>query len=356
MKELDFLIIGQGLAGSLLAWTLHRQGFSVNIAHDPDYAGASRVAGGMINPITGLRLALADNTSRQLAAANSLYQQIADFFSTTVFYPRKIARLFKNDQEQDWYRKRASQPRYREYLGEPFSPATQTIPLSHELGGFYIRKGGYLDTCKCLDLLLQYFDNNNMTVSSAVKYNQLQVNADSIQWQGLQARQAIFCDGARMLNNPWFDWLPMQALHGDILTLRGPAIHDDTILNFGNWLLPLQGNTYRYGATIHVDHADPAPVPAGRKQLLAELNLRTSGKPFTCLSHHAGVRPATRDRMPFIGKHPKYDPLFIFNGFGSKGSLTIPSYLKQFTRLLCQQKPVDAECDISRYLEACHFD
>jgi len=349
MKELDFLIVGQGLAGSLLAWHLHRQGLSVSITHDPEYSGASRVAGGMINPITGLRLALTENISQQLDAANNLYQQVAEFFDTPVFYSRKIARLFRNEQEQDWYRKRKSQSRFNDYLGDHFIMATQDIPIKHDLGGFYIRQGGYLDTVKCLDLLRQYFVSNNMAVERAVVHNELDINTDILQWQGLQARNVIFCEGARMLSNPWFNWLPLQALHGDILTLSGPEIHNNTILNFGHWLLPLQGNTYRYGATMHADHTDPAPVPAGRTQLLTELNSRTAGKPFTCLSHSAGVRPATRDRMPFIGVHPQYGQLFTFNGFGSKGSLTIPYYLQQFTRLLGQQESVDADCDIARY-------
>ncbi len=353
MKDLDFLIVGQGLAGSLLAWVLHRQGFSVSITHDPDYGCASRVAGGMITPITGLRLALTENISLQLGAANSLYQQIAAFFDTPVFYPRKIARLFRNEQEQDWYRKRVSQSRFNEYLGDHFTSATQDMPIKHNLGGFYIQHGGYLDTVKCLDLLRQYFVSNNMAVDKAVLHKELEINTDILQWQGMRAKQLIFCEGARMLNNPWFNWLPMQALHGDILTLSGPDIHNNTILNFGRWLLPLQDNIYRYGATMHADHTNPAPVPAGRTQLLSELNLRTSGNPFTCLSHSAGVRPATRDRMPFIGVHPQYEQLFIFNGFGSKGSLTIPYYLQQFTRLLGQQIPVDANCDINRYQDAC---
>jgi len=353
MNNLDFLIIGQGLAGSLLAWVLHRQGYCVRITHDPDYAGASRVAAGMINPVTGLRLALAEDITEQLLAANSLYRQLAQFFETPIFYPRTIARLFRNQQEQHCYRKRTSQPRFNEYLGELFSPATLPIPLKHDMGGFYIRQGGYLDTTKCLDLLQQYFITNNLSVNRRVEHNELVFKPDTIQWRDLNARRVIFCEGARMLNNPWFNWLPMQALHGDIITLKGPDILDDTILNFGHWLLPLQGNTYRYGATLHPDYADPAPVAEGLAQLLTELNSRTSGKLFTLQSHHAGVRPATRDRMPFIGKHPQYEQLCIFNGFGSKGSLTIPYYLEMFIQFLGSQKSLDTECDISRYQQAC---
>lgn len=349
MKHFDFLIIGQGLAGSLLAWVLHRQGFTIRIARDPEYSGASRVAAGMINPITGLRLALAENISQQLDAAFSLYDQIEKFFSSPVFYPRKIARLFRNTREQDCYIKRSAQARFNDYLGKAFEPGSQEFPVRHELGGFYIRQGGYLDVTKCLDLLDQYFSNNHLTIDRAVDHRQLEINTSMVQWQNLQAKRVIFCEGARMLQNQWFNWLPMQALHGDILTLSGPSIHSETILNFGHWLLPLSGSTYRYGATNHPDHTDPSPVPASHSQLLSTLNDKTPDSPFTCVSHQAGVRPATRDRMPFIGIHPEYSQLAVFNGFGSKGSLMIPYYLAQFVQLLTRHKKLDPECDIYRY-------
>ena len=52
-----FLIVGHGLAGSTLAWQLHHRNETFDIIDNTDLPGSSRVAGGMINPVTGKHLA-----------------------------------------------------------------------------------------------------------------------------------------------------------------------------------------------------------------------------------------------------------------------------------------------------------
>ena len=50
---IDFLIIGQGLAGTVLAWNLIQRGRSVIVLDREDESTSSKVAAGLINPITG---------------------------------------------------------------------------------------------------------------------------------------------------------------------------------------------------------------------------------------------------------------------------------------------------------------
>ena len=52
--DIDYLIIGQGLAGSLLAWELINRNCKVVII-DNGQENASQVAAGLINPIAGQR-------------------------------------------------------------------------------------------------------------------------------------------------------------------------------------------------------------------------------------------------------------------------------------------------------------
>jgi hypothetical protein len=52
-----YLIVGQGLAGTLLAFSLLEKGEEVLIADDYAHASASQVAAGMWNPVTFKRLA-----------------------------------------------------------------------------------------------------------------------------------------------------------------------------------------------------------------------------------------------------------------------------------------------------------
>ena len=68
----------------------------------------------------------------------------------------------------------------------------------------------------------------------------------------------------------------------------------------------------------------------------------------TLVDHSAGIRPCTKDTLPFVGMHPQQSRLGIFNSFGSKGSLMIPYYARQFSARL-QGSSNMAEADIMRY-------
>ena len=50
-RQVDFIIVGQGLAGTLLAHDLLEKGHSVYIIDKPLIASASKVAAGLINPV-----------------------------------------------------------------------------------------------------------------------------------------------------------------------------------------------------------------------------------------------------------------------------------------------------------------
>jgi len=54
--EIDYLIIGQGICGTFLSWYLRKAGISFIVIDEPRPDTASRVAAGIINPVTGRRI------------------------------------------------------------------------------------------------------------------------------------------------------------------------------------------------------------------------------------------------------------------------------------------------------------
>ena len=72
--QVDAIIVGQGLAGSLLAFALHQRGQQVMLLDD-GVVNASQVAAGLINPVTGQRLVKSVSAS-QLLQAKFCYQQL----------------------------------------------------------------------------------------------------------------------------------------------------------------------------------------------------------------------------------------------------------------------------------------
>ena len=67
--------------------------------------------------------------------------------------------------------------------------------------------------------------------------------------------------------------------------------------------------------------------------------------------HKTGIRPATKDRRPMLGKHPDHDCVYIFNGFGAKGVSLIPYYSKMMIDLLVNQNQPHIDVNISRFFK-----
>lgn len=348
----DFLIIGQGLAGSLLAWQLIQQGQKVLVV-DPGQENASQIAGGLINPITGKRLVKAENLEPMLATALACYQNLERHFNQRFYLEKPMLRLLRNKSEQDYAHKRLNSTEYLPFLGK-LSPSTSA--WNTKFGVLEQQQTGYLQTRPLLSSLKDFFIAHNSFCQSNFDYEQLQINANNIAWKDTNAGNIIFCEGYRCSKNPWFSWLPLQAVKGEILTLRSTTNLPDKIFNYGHWLIPgTTNNLYRTGATFDWDHLDNVPTEQGKQQLLTSLqNANPKFEQPEVIAQHANVRSCTVDKQPFLGHHPEHPELIIFNGFGGKGSLLIPWYSNNMVDYLIKQKPLCQLANINRFHDS-HF-
>lgn len=99
MEEIDYIIVGQGIAGSLLAWELLEKGFKVLVIDDGYKSSASKVAAGLINPITGMRLVKSWEADKFLGLAKSYYINLEKRLNVNFFKEREILRIFKDEME-----------------------------------------------------------------------------------------------------------------------------------------------------------------------------------------------------------------------------------------------------------------
>jgi glycine/D-amino acid oxidase-like deaminating enzyme len=353
----DFLIIGQGLAGSLLAWELIQRDCNVVIV-DNGIQNASLVAAGIINPVTGMRFVKTADVETLLPVAHDSYNQLSVFFKQEFYIDKPMLRILRNENELALCKKRQRQAAYATYLGE-LAASSQAIPgLSTPFGYIEQRKTGHLLTTSLLSRLKQFFIRHNCYRQDAFTYQTIHFDSGSgFRWQDITAKQLIFCEGHQGRHNPWFSWLPFQPVKGEILTLMNALqTIPDAILNYGNWLIPVNAAKVRIGATFDPAHIDTQPSEQGKQTLLNAL------KPYSVsfaqsnliVDHQAGIRPCTPDKYPFIGKHPNCDRITIFNGFGTKGSLQIPWYSQRFADNLLHNTPLPPSCDIHRF-QATHF-
>ncbi|MGD8559942.1 MAG: FAD-dependent oxidoreductase [Gammaproteobacteria bacterium] len=348
--NIQFLIVGQGLAGSLLAWELMNRNQSVSIVDYPIPTAASRIAAGLINPVTGQRLVKAPEVDTCLAVALDYYQRLTERFGQTYYHANPMLRLFRSAADVDRYKTRRKDPEYQNYLGDAFAAGQSGQPVNDPMGGFHQTQTGYLAVTPLLTSLRDYFVAQGIYRSSNLDYAQLRFDAGKIHWKDIVADCVIFCEGAEVLNNPWFRWLPFQLSKGDIISLQSARELPSAIINDGYWLLPIDKHHALVGATYQWQWSDDADSATATRTLVAAFERMTGiTKDVTITDQRAGIRPTTRDKQPFIGVHPDKPYLGIFNGFGSRGAMSIPCYCQRFADYLLSNKPLPDNVNIARF-------
>ena len=337
----DILIVGAGLAGSILAWRLLQAGIQVQLLHNPERTAASRVAAGLVNPITGQRLVLQKNIEALLPAAKELYQQLEEKFHRQFFFTKDMLRSLQHDKARKAWEKRQHDPAYQEFISEVKGNA-DTI-LQHQTG--------YLDTNALLDTLHTYFQEQACITATDINDDDIYYDTDHIQWQHITAKTLIYCRGWREINGKYFSFLPFQPAKGEILHLLSQKELPKHIINQGKWLLPIDQQHCKIGATYQPHVLNEQPTQAAKQQLLAALKRMPVAQEDIEICHHqAGIRPNTLDKQPFLGRHPEYPNIAIFNGFGSKGSLLIPWYSQRMCEHLIHHAALPAHADIQRFV------
>ncbi len=364
----DVLIIGAGLAGSILAYQLRLADQKVLLISDPSIPSASRIAAGLINPISGQRLVLQENIETLLTSAQSFYRDIEKQFSFNILHQKQMLRVLRSDKEKEHWEKRKKDPDYQTYMDdcvhhdETAACANASAFLQHQTG--------YLDTNLLLNTLHAEFLNQGILYETSLDYDDLTIKPDGVLWQAhheqtdqskkashqtIQAKTIVFCEGWRGQDNPWFDWLPFQPVKGEILTLSSNSDLPQYIINRGKWLLPFNADTFKLGATYDWSNLNETPTEDAKQELLHAMSqILTHHEPVKVIKHVAGVRPGTKDKHPFLGLHPECPQLGIFNGFGSKGSLLIPWYAEQFVAHLIKKSPLPKQADIKRLHREAH--
>jgi glycine/D-amino acid oxidase-like deaminating enzyme len=349
-QPLDFLIVGQGLAGSLLAWSLLQRGHTVVVVEDHHRTSSSIAAAGLINPVTGQRLVKGDEVDACLAAAQHCYRSFEQRFEVALLHEIPMQRLLPNSKLYDAWQQRSVDPAYSSYLGGYFSAGESGWPLNDPHGSFRQHHTGYLAVGNLLALLRDELMARDAYIAARISHDELHLSADGVQWADLHAAQVIFCEGYLARENPWFSWLPFQPVKGEILTIDAYGELPDVILNGGHWLLPLADGHHKLGATFDREQLDETLTVEARRELLAALSeLLLQPPECRVIDHRAGVRPGTRDKQPFLGLHPHHPQLAIFNGFGSRGSLLIPWHAELFADVLSGTRELPSHLDIRRH-------
>ncbi|WP_456407477.1 NAD(P)/FAD-dependent oxidoreductase [Thiolapillus sp.] len=351
----DYLIVGQGLAGSLLAWRLIHEGKKVLVLDDAHATSSSMVAAGVINPLAGKRFNHAPKIHAWLDSVEATYTELSEVAGKPFLQWVDMLRLFREQEQYRYHARLPGRKDIQDLLGASFPPGKPPQPVNAPLGGFTQHRTGYVRLPALLKFLANWLREQDALQLGALDHDSLKITDGQVAHGNIEAKGVIFCDGYRSMDSPWFGYLPFAPDQGEILTLQAkPGAGADElprmIINGGVWLLPIDGKRFRLGSTHNHDTQDNRPSKAGAAQLLESMRaLLDHPDRLELLCSEAGVRPATSDRQPFLGTHPVHPELHIFNGFGAHGSLMIPWHSERMLDWLLAEKPLPETSDITRF-------
>jgi len=347
MKQADYIIVGQGLAGSCLAETLLREKQTVVVYASAQKKASSEVAAGLYNPITGKKMVLTWNASKLFPFLIGYYRKAEETLKTSILYPKKIYRPFSDIQAQNdfWAKSTSESAEFAEAESnnEAFSPY-----IHNPFGGIATKKSGYVDVKTFLKAFREKLLETDSFREEELDYHSIVFADNYVEYNGVRAKKIIFAEGYHNRFNPYFSWLPVNGMKGDVITLQIDDYPLKEVVNKHFFIIPLPNGTFRMGSSYIRNFEDDLPTENGLKEILEGANTILK-KPFVLINQQAGIRPVVPDHRPIIGEHPEQPLAVVINGLGTKGVSLAPFAAAELVKFLISGQEIEESVSVNRF-------
>lgn len=344
--ELDYIIVGQGISGTFLSWNLMKAGKKVLVIDDDQPFSSTKVASGVINPVTGRRIVRTWEIDKLLPFAKEAYTVLGNELSVSLVRQCNILDFHSTPQMELAFRDRLVEE--KEYL---------RIPADQDQWKYYFNYPfsiGEIDPCLLLDLhsLLREWRKKlaleNALLSTRFEWVDCSIENEQVIYKDRHASKIIFCEGSEGIDNRYFNLLPYARNKGEAIIASIPGLPRDNIYKQGINLVPWKNDLWWIGSTYDWNFTDLLPTADFRRKVQTQL-YHWLKLPFEIVDHIASERPANMERRPFAGLHPVHQTVGLFNGMGTKGCSLSPYFAKQFTDYLLYQTPMEPLVDVNRF-------
>ncbi len=345
--HIDYIIIGQGISGTWLSYYLQKNGKSF-IVIDNNYSNSpSRIAAGIINPVTGRRHVEVWLAEEIISFTNEAYTQLGKELSITAISQKNIIDFFPSPQMRISFFQRIEEK--AKYVSDYLEQDHFNNFFNYEFGCGEIKPVYTVHLDTVLPTWRKHLVAKNLLLEEEFEIDNLKIGKEKIQYKNITSDKIIFCDGTACAENPYFNVLPFAPNKGEVLLVEIPDLPPDKIYKKGMMLAPLStpglwwiGSNYAW----EFDKPDPTPAFKEKTEALLKEWLKV---PFKIIDHLAGIRPATLERRPFVGLHPLHPAIGILNGMGTKGCSLAPYFAKQLTDHLINKKEIHPEANVNRF-------
>lgn len=332
----------------MLSWYLRQEGKTVMIVDNDHDKASSKVAAGVINPVTGRRYVTTWRIEEIMPFAVEAYDAIGAHLASNLVYEKSVIDFFASPQMLNAFVDR---------IREGDNPYLHPFPDQNHFNQFFQYDFGCGEVKPAYTVHLQLLlakwrkklAEDQCLLEATFELPDLTLTEDGVMYQHITAQKVIFCDGIAASQNPWFELLPFSANKGEALIIECPDMTNEHLFKKSLALVPLPGkDTFWVGSNYKWEFETDDPTPEFYAHATSVLNGWLK-KPYKVLAHKAAVRPATLERRPFVGLHPLYPAAGILNGMGTKGTSLAPFFANELAQFLVHGTPITPEANVQRF-------
>lgn len=346
--KVDYIILGQGICGTFLSYYLLKAGKKVLVIDKPQQYTASKVASGVINPVTGRRIVKTWLIDELLPFCWNAYTEVGNVLHTSLIRQSNVLDFHTTPQMQEAFASRLQEEHTLLRVPENTSYWQQYFRFNYGIGE--VTPCWLIDLQTLLQQWRQYLIQHHALLEDDFSWAQCTVENNSIFYQNIAATKILCCEGAAGVNNPYFQLLPFALNKGEAIIAKIAGLPPTNIYKQGISIVPWnEPDTFWIGSTYEWNYADVQPSAAFKNKVEAQLDYWVK-RPFTIIDHIASERPANVERRPFVGLHPVHSAVGILNGMGTKGCSLAPYFAQQLTSHVVNSQPIEPLANVQRFM------
>lgn len=347
MKHVDYILVGGGISGAVLSYTLMKYGASVQLFDMPKENKSSKVAAGLWNPVVLKRLKKVWKADEMMEELAEVYPAIEAWTGDQFFDPVPIRRVFHNAGEQNDWMGLSSSPAFSPYLNDQIQPLPQGI-----IGGFesgMMKQTGRLQVVKFMESVHRKLQETGNFSAEKFLWSDLERDVEGVSYKNLRAHAVISCEGTQLaLGESGLQQGGFAPVKGEVLHVKLDKDLGNECIHQGHFMLGEGEQRATVGATYAWDGFHDGPTAQKREELEEHVNKVYDGA-FRVEDHLSGVRPATKDRRPMVGPHGELDHTYVFGGMGSRAVLMAPFLARVLAEHFMWDGPLLEECLPGRF-------
>lgn len=339
------LIVGQGLAGSTLAWELDKKGVDFLVVDRPLGSTASRVAAGLVNPMMGKVFRSGWRQAECMEVVAQFYPETEKRLGGQWWQRVPIWRELETDDQKSIWQERQHDDATSLWAGPmlPWPKGWQGKGVAGYTNGSYV-----LHAEDLTNAIREWLRETGRFQEGEVKPEDIQTTDSGIVWQDQDFDKIVWATGWEVSIHPNMEPLKGRPSKGTIIDMELPGFEWNAgVLHYGHWLVHNKG-FWRLGATYAwAWNSIDEPDHAASVELLHGLAQHWTGEPHL-LRYRSAIRPTIRRSQPVAGPIPGLPHQIVFSGLGSKGVTTAPWVAQILTAHLTEgtELPPDLTPDV----------